>query len=266
MTTDTIPGEDVTAEAMVLGALLCEPSMIPTVRAVLHPEHFYRPEHAVILRTLYRMADAGNCSVLAVKNAMAADGTLASIGQGDKTDAAGTDYLRTLFEDCSFDMSNLGYNASCIRNAATLRELIRLGVDIQADARRTAAHDVGDLLAKNQARLFELDQRGDAAGKPSMVSEAVLEGLEHAAAVKAGTIAPGQATGFPPLDRALCGGFHPGDLITLAAATSVGKTAMGLTVAANVARDGGAVFFVSCEMDRRAIGYRLLAAEARIPA
>ncbi len=74
----------------------------------------------------------------------------------------------------------------------------------------------------------------------------------------------GLSTGLSDLDRYL-GGICPGDLVVIGARPSVGKTALGLNVAAHVARQGiGTVAFSSLEMGRDALNQRLLAGEASV--
>ena len=73
----------------------------------------------------------------------------------------------------------------------------------------------------------------------------------------------GVLTGYAGLDR-LLDGFKPSTLNILAARPSVGKTALAVNIAENVARRGGAVLFVSLEMDAPSLARRLLAKIAEI--
>jgi len=73
----------------------------------------------------------------------------------------------------------------------------------------------------------------------------------------------GQATHYVPtrlwgIDNVLKG-LHKRHLITLAAGTSVGKSALALDFAANVCEQGHATLFLSCEMDDVEMTERLLA-------
>lgn len=65
------------------------------------------------------------------------------------------------------------------------------------------------------------------------------------------------STGFPCIDRALRGGLPVGTTI-LAAATSIGKTALSLEIASRVALRGDPVLFVSLEMTKKQIADRRL--------
>ena len=56
------------------------------------------------------------------------------------------------------------------------------------------------------------------------------------------------STGFCDLDEALTGGFHPSQLIVLAARPGMGKSALALNVASNICKNGGSVVYFSLEM------------------
>lgn len=68
-------------------------------------------------------------------------------------------------------------------------------------------------------------------------------------------------TGFIDLDKILDGGFPPGELILLGARPSVGKTALALNIATNIAKRGGAVVFYSLETNMSALAKRVLSSE-----
>jgi replicative DNA helicase len=71
------------------------------------------------------------------------------------------------------------------------------------------------------------------------------------------------STGFADLDYHL-GGFGEGQMIVLAARPAIGKSALGLNIAANVMKAGNGVLFVSLEMSHSELTERLLSSEASI--
>ena len=75
----------------------------------------------------------------------------------------------------------------------------------------------------------------------------------------------GLPTGFADLDS-LIDGLGCGENIILAARPSMGKTALGLNVAINVAKKGKEVDFFSLEMSKERVMDRLLCMEAQVPA
>ncbi len=73
-------------------------------------------------------------------------------------------------------------------------------------------------------------------------------------------------TGFSPLDTQLSGGLRRGDLVVIAGAQGLGKTAMTLQMARNIAAAGGASLYACFEHDERALLERLLVMEAGLAA
>lgn len=71
-------------------------------------------------------------------------------------------------------------------------------------------------------------------------------------------------TGIPRLDKELCGGFEPGQLIILAARPSVGKTALMLQLARNAAVSGFPSMIFSLEMTETQLGSRLLVSTGEV--
>ena len=74
---------------------------------------------------------------------------------------------------------------------------------------------------------------------------------------------PGFSTGFDALNR-IHGSFMPGTLCVLAARPAMGKTALAMTLAINVARRSGSVLFFSIEMSFTELCARILSAEALV--
>lgn len=70
--------------------------------------------------------------------------------------------------------------------------------------------------------------------------------------------APAVSTGFRKLDRILDGGLYGGDLYTLGAITSLGKSTFVLNIAENIAAQGRDVMYFSLEMGRDMIVSRSL--------
>ena len=78
----------------------------------------------------------------------------------------------------------------------------------------------------------------------------------------AGAEVPGMATGFVDLDRTLTG-FHPSELILLAARPGMGKTSFALNILLHAGKySGKTVVFFSLEMSREQLANRLISSEA----
>jgi replicative DNA helicase len=74
------------------------------------------------------------------------------------------------------------------------------------------------------------------------------------------------ATHLASLDSLLAGGFHHGDYVLLGARPAVGKTALALQIARQVAKKGQGVLIASLEMTTDALVRRLLSQESQVRA
>ena len=99
---------------------------------------------------------------------------------------------------------------------------------------------------------------------PQDVMRAVMERVQMMSENKSDIT--GYKTGFVALDHRLHG-FQKGDLVILAARPAMGKTAVALNLAMNVAtyNQPGAVAIFSLEMPAEQLGMRLLSARSHVP-
>lgn len=96
-----------------------------------------------------------------------------------------------------------------------------------------------------RAQIDALSSRDEAAGEDmALMILDILNQFGQAQAPEGEPI----ACGIAPIDECLCGGFRPGDLIVIAALTSVGKSAMLSFMARSAASQGKRVLLISCEM------------------
>lgn len=112
-----------------------------------------------------------------------------------------------------------------------------------------------DLLAGELSGIIN-----DTGNKPTAtgISDAVMDFYEDL-----GKKSEAIYTGIAGLDR-ITGGFHEGTLNILGARPKVGKTALALSIALNVARKSGPVLIVSLEMTEREIMARVMSSETGI--
>src|SRR5205814_9068563 len=104
-------------------------------------------------------------------------------------------------------------------------------------------------------------------GEFTHIDELLKEGFERITALyEAGADVTGVPAGFLDLDR-LTSGFQPGNLIIAAARPSMGKSAPGLCMAANLAvRHGTPVAIFTLEMSKPEVTQRLMCSEAKVEA
>ena len=144
-----------------------------------------------------------------------------------------------------------------------LRNLINAASDI-ADSAFAGSDDIVNLLDNAERKVLAISashDTGSAVPVKSLLKEAIGR-IEMAYEAKGGLT--GLPSGFDDLDR-LTSGLQPSDLILLAARPSMGKTALTLNLAANVAlRKKKSVAFFSLEMSSIQLLMRLISSESGV--
>jgi replicative DNA helicase len=162
-------------------------------------------------------------------------------------------------------VSNIEHYARIVKEKALLRNLIHAAHHIEQTALE-AEEDADALLDRAESSIFELAEDRIRAGFIG-VKELVKESYPRLERILTeGHRITGLSTGYEQLDN-LTAGLQPSELIIVAARPSMGKTALALNMAENVAvRHGQPVGIFSLEMSKESLLLRLLASHARIDA
>ncbi|MFN4111824.1 MAG: replicative DNA helicase, partial [Ignavibacteria bacterium] len=141
------------------------------------------------------------------------------------------------------------------------REIIRHSLYI-ASKGYDGTVNVFDLLNEAEAGFFEISENKFKKNYLSL-SEIVRRTIENIDRIRSSEVS-GIPTGYPTLN-VLTGGFQKSDLIIIAARPGIGKTAFGISLALNIAKNAKkSVGFFSLEMKAEQIVIRLLSQESRI--
>ncbi|MEN9710714.1 MAG: replicative helicase [Actinomycetota bacterium] len=248
------PPQDIAAEASVLGAMLLSKDAISDAVEIVRAEDFYRPSHALIFDAILEHYVHDNpADAVTIAAELTRRGELSKIG--------GAGYLHTLVAGVP-TAANADYYATIVRERAVMRRLVEAGTRI-VQMGYAGTGDVDDVVDRAQQEVYEVtDKRQAEDYKPlSDLMEGVLVEIEGFANKQGRTGVP---TGFDDLDR-LTMGFHPGQLIIVAARPGMGKStlAMDFARAAAIKNSMPAAFF-SLEMSTSEIVMRLLSAETSI--
>jgi replicative DNA helicase len=252
---------NIEAEHGVLGAILAGNRAYERVGGFLRPDHFYDPVHGRIYAAAAAVIDRGGVAdPVTLRGAFRDDPALAAVG--------GAGYLADLAASV-VSVRNAEHYGRLVVDCAMRRELIEAGLDLIARASSASPDDAGagarGVVEETESRLFGLAEDGAAGGGPRPVAEFVDA---HVKNVYAAQDAPdgivGLRTGLIDLDRELRG-LKPGALVIIAGRPSMGKTALALNVAHQVAKDGGSPLFVSEEMPGEELAARLVADLTGIP-
>ncbi|MBC7498725.1 replicative DNA helicase [Candidatus Gracilibacteria bacterium] len=248
----TTPPHSIDAERGVLGSLLIDKDGIIHVANLLARDDFYDPAHSIVYDAILDLyARNRPIDSITVREVIDDLKKLESIG--------GNVFLAELMESV-FTSANIFQYAQIVKNKSILRKLIRAGNEIIMNGYDEAT-ETTELLEKSEKSLFGVTQTF-IQNKLVPIRDILNARYEEFAAIHADPELVDRhtiSTGYPSFDAKL-GGFKRGDLIILAARPSMGKTAMALNFAQNVAKKGRNVAMFSLEMSKEQITDRLIAA------
>lgn len=237
----------VEAEQQLLGAALLGFGGVEAIRDFGGADLFGDPLHATIAGAILARASAGALvSPVTIGAALGANPALAEVG--------GPAYLVRL-AGCAIAAHAARDYAALLADLRRKRQLVAAINEAQAAIAR--GEDESDLIAgRLEAALIGI---GQARSGRRMVpfAEAVAAAVSASLAAYNGEAVPAVQSGIAALDD-LTGGFHAGELILVGARPSMGKTALALSIALNVARAGGGVAIASLEMTPQALATRAL--------
>jgi replicative DNA helicase len=258
---------NIEAEQMVLGAVLNENDWFVKVGQHLGAGDFYEPIHGLIYDTLASLIESGR-----VASPVSMKPYVEEIAVGDMN---GFQYLMTVWNAAPKRMADAVEYAKIVKNDAINRSLyIILEEELAGilDSRRIEA--AMPRIDRLESTLNDLRPPLSISGGFQGFSKAASRAVDIAArAYQRGGVLAGLSTGLQRLDNAL-GGLHKSDLMTLAGATGMGKSALAINISYAVARglmersqEGektGVVAFFSLEMPADQIAQRILAEHSRI--
>jgi replicative DNA helicase len=254
---DRLPPQNLAAEQSVLGSMLINNNAILKVVEIISPDSFYRDAHRYIYEAMLTLFERNEpIDSLSVTETLRADGKLDAIG--------GSVYIADLI-NCVPTAANVEYYAKIVEAKAILRRLIDIGTRIVGDA-FDEPEDVIGLLDSAEKAIFDVALKKARSGFHNVagVLKSVLDKIESIYG-KTEKIT-GIPSGYPDLD-AYTAGFQNSDLIIIAARPAVGKTALALNMAQNMAINHKIpVAIFSLEMSKEQLGQRMLCSEAEIDA
>jgi replicative DNA helicase len=250
-----VPPQSLDAEEAVLGAMLLSAGAIAAITEVLEDGDFYRESHARIYRASLSLYSKGEpVDAITLVDELEERGELENVGG-----RARIHELAALVPTTA----NASHYARIIPETATLRGLIRAGGEIS----RLGWEGVGEapeLVDRAEQVVFALSQQR-VSGDFAHIETLLKESFERITALyESGADITGVPSGFRDLDR-LTSGFQDGNLVIIAARPSMGKSAFGLCVAANLAvRHGTPVAVFTLEMSKAEVTQRLMCSEAKV--
>jgi len=270
---DRMPPQSEDAERSLLGAILLDPDVLTDVVPIVSSrEQFYSESHGAIYQALLENWEARQSGdPVQLIEALRGKGLLDRVG--------GSEYITELAAGVPSAAAAPHY-ARIISDTARLRRLIDVAGTIlhkayeEGMARPDAAKEVIDEAEK---MVFDIAQEEESQDQETLAEllQQVYEQIEQAK--DSGQPVTGISTGFDDMDD-LLSGLQPGEMQILAARPSMGKTALALNLAEQIAFGGRTpwsgpssskpipVGLFSLEMSRASLVQRLISARSGIDA
>jgi replicative DNA helicase len=241
----------------LLGSILIDTEAIVKVAGLVSSRDFYDDKHKHIFAALKHLYDSHKpIDVLTLTDQLKAKKLLDSVG--------GASYLNELTNYVP-TAAHVGQYAEIVADKALRRRLITATSEI-SDISYNEDKKLGEIVEDAESRLFEVSDKNIKHGIVSLedVLGESFERLDELHKDK-GTIR-GLPTGYKDLDNILAG-LQKSDLFIIAARPSIGKTALALNLAHNIAANNDqTILLFSLEMSKEQLVDRLLAAEAGVDA
>src|SRR5258708_16365668 len=244
------------AEKCVIGDILRHSEyLIEVLEKGIKSGDFFLREHRVIYQAMTALDDKRTpIDLLSVNEQLRAEDSLERAG--------GVAYLAQLIDGMP-QVINIEHWAQIVREKALLRNIITAAERMQTQA-LDANESAEAILDNAETSVFQLAEDRVRLGLMS-IREVVSENYERISQIfTEGKRITGLSTGYHQLDN-LTSGFQPSELLVLAARPSMGKTALALNIAENVAvRGNKPVAIFSLEMSKESLRLRLLSSDAQI--
>ena len=216
---------DLEGEQAVLGAMLIDPSKVKEVLLKLRPEDFYLQQNREIFETILKMFNFSQpIDHITVREAMRRAGVF-------REDT--TNYLAQLVNYTPTSANAEDY-AKIVRDKAVLRNVAQAASEIVTLVQEGVG-ETENILDIAEQKIFAV-RRGMGAQEMVKLKDVLPEVLDRLGEMSENeNHLPGVSTGLSAIDRKITG-LNKSDLILLAARPGMGKTALALNMALNVAK------------------------------
>lgn len=250
-----IPPQAKDLEQSVLGAIMINRDVYDLVAEILKPECFYVEAHIKIFESMVSLVRKNMpVDLLTVVEELRSQETLDLVG--------GPYYVTELTNKT--DSFNYVAHAKIVFEKFLLREIIKISYELSAEAYSDST-DAFELLDYAESTINSIGIKNVNTGMISM-ERVLIDAVKKVEQWRHNDDSiTGIPSGFNDLDRATRG-WQPGDLIIIAARTSIGKTAFALnlvkTAAANYKRPVSVAMW-SLEMKAIFLALRMMSAESK---
>lgn len=243
------------AEKSVLGGIFLKPDIFGEVIEILKVNDFYKTAHKLIYQAMVDTYNSGiEIDPVVIIN---------KLRKNEKFDEnIGDEVLQEIITEVPTAANILEY-AKIVREKAILRKLGDVGTKI-VELAYEGYEEVDTILDKAEGMIFKVSENVDSKDMVSLKDLIAQEFVRLETVYQNKGVATGVSSGFSDFDQ-MTSGFHPSDLVILAARPAMGKTAFALNLALNAATKGQkGVLLFSLEMSSSQLLQRLLSIEAGV--
>lgn len=250
----TIP-HNIDAEQSVLGSMFLTKKALQKALEGLSSDEFYLDSHSKIFECIKAVDDKKiPVDLTTVTEELNNRNWLQQVGN--------VDYIAEMVNNVP-TTANIDEYIKIVSEKALLRKLIDEATAIVKDS-YTVGRDIGDFLYQAQKKISDVSQ-GLKTSEFKPIQEVLVKtqaDLEALAAKKSDIT--GIPTGFYDLDK-ITSGFHPHQLIIIAARPGMGKTAVALNMATNMAIQAKkSVAIFNMEMGAEQLATRMLSSVGQV--
>ena len=248
------------AEKAVLGAMIRSNTIYMDYIYKLSVEDFYEENenHRAIFAAMQRLNKAGiPVDSQTITNEL--------INANDLEVSGAPGYLIEL-ADSILTFENIQTYLEIVLDQALLRRFLQTMETINNEYYTKEISSISEFLTEAEKRLNNITEKRRVSDFQSskVITDELSKEFENLKATNDDSSVTGTPTGFPRLNM-LTHGFHPGELIILAARPGVGKTALSLNLAFNAAKlKDIPVAYFSLEMPASMLFKRLVSADANV--
>ena len=242
------------SERALIGAMLIDNRYVNEVFSEITSEDFYREGHKIIAAAIDNLVNLGKTADIVTVPGLLKRRKQLKI-------AGGHEYVSALVDGIPEKIQITEY-VQTVKERSALREIMRAAIGVVQKGGNSPI-EAETILDELQTDIIKISENRVKRGF-RVTGDLVAPTVDLIERIQKHGESEGLKTDLTELDN-MTAGFHPGDFIVIAARPSMGKTALGLNVAARMAiKYEKTVGFFSIEMSRTQILMRLLAQEARV--
>ena len=245
------------AEQTILGSVMIDAAVLPTVLETIKPECFFNEQHKALFQIVFQMFTSGEkVDIITLLNAAVSQGVFETAQEGRTYLAALVNMVPSTANIESYcAIVSEKYYIRCL--AFTARGILQ---DIQSGEQSAQM-----LLDAAEQKIFDIRQGKDIQGLVR-IGDAIIKAYDRVGKISGPDREKylGAKTGYKYLDTVTTG-LNKSDLILIAARPGMGKTSFALNMATNVARrKDKEVAIFSLEMSKEQLASRMLSTESLV--